>query len=93
MKKYPKTPELDKMRDVKDKSQHIGEFVEWLNNEGYSIATRGLDDLLYPTNLSIERLLANYYKIDLCKCENEREAILLYLREHLNDKSNTGDVK
>jgi len=27
------TPELDKMHEVKDKSQAIGEFLEWLRDE------------------------------------------------------------
>ena len=33
MKKYPKTPTLDKMIENKDESQSIGEFIDWLQSE------------------------------------------------------------
>ena len=31
------TPELDKMLRVKDESQAIGEFIEWLGPKGMAI--------------------------------------------------------
>lgn len=33
MSDYPATPELDKIRAHRDKSQEIGSFIEWLDTE------------------------------------------------------------
>jgi hypothetical protein len=38
--KEPKCPECDKLRIVCDKSQAIGEFMDWLHEQGYTIAER-----------------------------------------------------
>ncbi len=38
---YPPTPNLDKMIAVKDQSQPIGEFVEWLGSQGWQVAKYG----------------------------------------------------
>ena len=37
--KYPDTPNLDKMLEVKDDSQKIGDFLCWLAEHGMSICT------------------------------------------------------
>lgn len=78
MKNYPSTPELDKMLAVKDKSQAIGEFFDWLvNDKGYVLSQyEEKDRRLYPTYSSIEKLLAEFFGIDLKKIEEERRAIL-----------------
>ncbi len=74
---YPPTPELDKMLAVKDKSQAIGEFLDWLQHDkNYVLAEYGEKDRLYPLYSSIETLLAEYFGIDLKKIEQERRAIL-----------------
>lgn len=123
-----KTPTLDKMRGVKEDSQKLGEFIEWMTENGYHIAEihehKGSDDADEPTGcwgvhectslcycgsakrphesgvkgcscrsvvqqncgyhegeyygarLTIEKLLAKYFEIDLDKCEKERQALL-----------------
>lgn len=78
MKNCPPTPELDKMLAVNDKSQVIGEFLDWLRNDkDYVLAEYCTDDdNLYPTHSSIETLLADFFGIDLKKIEEERRAIL-----------------
>lgn len=38
---YPATPNLDKMLKVKDESQPLGEFVEWLYEQGWQVAKYG----------------------------------------------------
>ena len=76
------TPELDKMRAVKDRSQAIGEFIEWLRSKkSYEIAfyPEG-SDLLFPVNTSIEKLLADFFEIDLNKVDAEKRALLKQLR-------------
>lgn len=80
---YPPTPELDKMKGVKERSQSIGAFLDWLQSEREIVLAeyeyRG--ETLYPINLSIEKLLAEYFEIDLEKVEQERRAILAHIRK------------
>lgn len=73
---YPPTPELDKMLAVNDKSQVIGEFLDWLRNDRDIIFAKYHKDELYPEYSSIEKLLAEFFGIDLKKIEEERRAIL-----------------
>ena len=143
-KAMPATPECDKMSEVKDKSQVVGEFLEWLQQEGvhlcrwrddmtatercYGLRRDGrhasplaLDDSnceegvverkvegrdglkvmpgetcprcngeghvefpvtaqYVPEFMSIERVLAKFFEIDLDKVEQERRALLEHLR-------------
>lgn len=64
-----KTPECDKLHKVKDESQNIGEFLDWLI-EYHNVS---LPD-------SIVDLLAEYFNIDLEKVEEEKRTILDELR-------------
>lgn len=103
MKKHnpiPETPTLDKLRSVKDKSQGIGEFLEWLQSEQkvqlmlyHEHTDRYLDedgdhqcglskDSMLPEYRSIERLLAEFFEIDLVEVEveKERQALLDWQR-------------
>ena len=67
------TPELDKMQAVHDQSQAIGEFLDWAVAKGRVEVTG-----------SVEKLLAEYFKINLDRCEQERQMILKNLREERN---------
>lgn len=78
-KPYPLTPELDKMLAVKEKSQIIGEFLDQCEFEGVHLAEYDGDELR-PIRRNIEATLAQYFGIDLKKCEAEREAILDHIR-------------
>jgi hypothetical protein len=78
-KDEPKTPELDKMLAVKKESQAIGEFISWLKEEkNYYIAERVAatnfqeESDLMPVQISTEKLLAEFFEIDLDKAEKER---------------------
>lgn len=81
-----KTPELDKMLAVKEKSQSIGEFLEWLGEQSLLICEYGDSDCeecgneLYLAHRRKEQLLAGFFEIDLNKCEQERQQILADLR-------------
>jgi hypothetical protein len=107
---YPATPELDKMKAVKDKSQAVGDFIDWLRSEkkvqfgaphvhgptckGWDAERErykphGFDDRcecatgeFIPFNFTPERLLAEFFEIDLTKVENERRAILDHIRNN-----------
>lgn len=72
----PKTPELDKMHEVHDRSQTIGEF---LDTSGYVLAEYDKYDELVPTSKSIEQILAEHFGIDLNKVEQERRTLLAYI--------------
>src|SRR5512135_3496653 len=88
-------PEHDKLHAVKDRSQSIGEFLEWLQSEkGYVVCERlrtngdededededDADYELVPANLGVTRLLAEFFKIDLEKLEAEKRQMLDQLR-------------
>ncbi len=84
MSKYP---ECEKMSAVKDKSQAIGEFLEWLGSEKeVFLAKWELDEYEdeYITRFlySAEKLLAEFFNIDLNKVEQERRQILSELKEN-----------
>jgi hypothetical protein len=73
------TPTLDAMSLVQTQSQAIGEFIDWLAGQGLAICgsvdgPRG--ERYFPDARSIERLLADYFGIDLRAAEEERQAIL-----------------
>jgi hypothetical protein len=73
------------MLAVTDKSQSIGEFLEWLLGEkGMHLARYDEDhfdgEFLMPVNIGIQELLAEYFEIDLNKVEQERRALLENLR-------------
>lgn len=81
---YPATPELDKMEraSVDMGSQYIGEFLEWINSQGWELAEwEDHSDKLNPISSSIKQILAYYCEIDLAKVDQERSQILKYIRE------------
>jgi hypothetical protein len=90
-----KFSECERLHLVKDKSQVIREFLEWLlsNETKYVIAEHltyedGEEmDLWAPANINIESLLAQYFKIDLKKVEKEKRAILDKLRKKAEMKA------
>lgn len=78
---YPKTPALNKMQSVKDKSQLIGEFLDWLPHNNRAIGLFDKHGAMCHDHQSIESLLAEYFGIDLKACEKERRAVLEYVRK------------
>ena len=97
-------PECDKLAAVSERSQAIGEFLEWLessavgpdkrpvflayyplithSNDGTTLKKRDQYVSVRPAclNASIERLLAQFFEIDMDKVERERRKILEDLR-------------
>jgi hypothetical protein len=87
--KQIKTPELDKILLVRDASQKIGEFLEWLNEQGIELMTQPKEKcsncyecescggvMMEYVRFNKEQKLADFFEIDLVKCEKERQAIL-----------------
>lgn len=88
MSQQPAMPECNKMLAVKDQSQIIGEFIEWLHSQGFVIASwgeGGVEDMLWEETNTIEEWLAMFCGIDLSKVEQERRALLEWLREGGNE--------
>lgn len=75
-------PEHDKLTAVKDHSQAIGEFLEWMSSDGI-IKCRWEErhEEYFPIFEPIEKLLARYFDIDLDKLEQEKRLMLVVLRE------------
>ena len=80
----PAMPECDRLNAVAEQSWRIGDFVEWLISKGYVIARwdeHPCEERLIPWRATTEKLLAEYYELDLAKIELERRALLEWLRE------------
>jgi len=78
------TPELDKMVEIRDESQTISSFLEWLCEKEVVLAKWYEEEFeleLGHITETKEQLLANYFGIDLVKAEKERQAILDNIRE------------
>jgi hypothetical protein len=88
--KQPEFPEHEKLKTMADKSQACGEFLEWLQMQGYVIAryhehgdlcARGcIDERLHPATPNIPALLAEHFGIDQNRLEAEKRAMLDQLR-------------
>lgn len=84
--------ELEKINDVREKSQAIGEFLEWLfSSKNYCIARYLTDeeeesaewgeDALIAVLTSVEELLAEFFKINLVEAEKEQRQLLEQIGE------------
>lgn len=75
-------PEHEKLAAVKSESQAIGEFMDWLADDGIFLAGRDEDDaIIYPLQRPIRDLLHEFFNIDTDKIEVEKRAMLKLLRE------------
>ncbi len=81
MKKV-KTPELEKLVEIRPDNEVISGFLEWLGEKEITLSDwTGLCEdcgnaILAPISITKEQLLANYFSIDLAKCEKERRVLL-----------------
>jgi hypothetical protein len=79
--------EHEKLPQISEKSNICGAFLDWLQNDRkLVIADWGDEDderLLYPAHIGIERLLAEYFKIDFGQTRNRKagDARRIALRE------------
>ncbi len=76
-------PEHDRMAAISDKSQIIGEFLEWLNyTKGIHLCeqTPDMNDHWWTVDEDPEKLLAEFFSIDLTKIEAEKRAMLAEVR-------------
>ena len=87
--KLPVTPECDKLLEIKEQTQDMGDFIDWMDVNNWTICSwvEGQDNGyawresgFAPIKLSTEKLLAQYFEIDLDKVEAEKRELLKYLR-------------
>lgn len=73
-----KYPELAKMEGVQELSQGIGEFLDWLGENGMAIcrADEHVGSRYLPVLDSAEQLLARHFQIDLKAAEAERRMVI-----------------
>jgi hypothetical protein len=93
----PLTPELDRQsKAIKDGAHRIGEFLDWLEEQGYVLARYAKPDadgeyeadgydrysgeVLHQSYVGKEKLIAGFFGLDLDKIEAERMALLEHLR-------------
>ncbi len=83
----PKTPECDKLEVAVDKlgTQQIGAFLEWCESQNmqlcYRITEAGGMTAYGSVLLNIQQILAKYAGIDLNKVDEEKKALIKYLRD------------
>lgn len=87
IKAPPACPECEKLSDVADESNKIGNFIDWMRMNEMDIVEYDEDGYLqehpsYIGDYGINRLLAKYFNIDLDKVEQERRALLDWIREN-----------
>jgi len=74
-------PEHDKLRAVSNKSQSIGEFLDWARNEhGWELCRMEPYGDYTPIYKSINDILAEYFEIDRTKLDDEKRAMLEELK-------------
>ena len=71
--------ECEKMVVVKERSQELSNFVDWLREQSLWICEE-VEEHWVPTRKSYEQLFADYFGIDLKKVEEERRALLEEIR-------------
>lgn len=81
-------PEHEKLHKVKELSQSLGEFLDWLESNGLTIC--GLVHSRYePDRRTVEQWLADFYGIDLVLIDQEKEHMLDELRDRINRTKGT----
>lgn len=85
-------PEHEKLNAVKDQSRAIGDFLEWLRSEkGIILASYGNSNMNWPTpdGTAKERLMAEYFEIELDELEAEKRVMLAAACQATNGTSPT----
>lgn len=78
-------PEHEKLAEIRDQSQSIGDFLDSLGTQGLVLGEWGEIDtgrpVFFPTRRSIQSVLAVYFGIDERKLENEKRQMLESIRK------------
>lgn len=77
----PACPENEKIAKLQGENKTIGDFLEWLFDEYTLCSWDKVYERYESNNKGVEKLLADYYGIDLDKVEQEKIALLKWIRE------------
>lgn len=78
-------PEHDKLALISDKSQAIGEFINWLKNrQGIEFCHYNSHEELEPVWKGTNQWLAEYFGIDQDKLDEEKDTMLKEIRNNIN---------
>lgn len=82
MKKQNVYEEHEKLKSVKNESEIIGQFLEWqkTKDRDLCIFNSNYDNYVSLFYGSIEKILAEYFEIDLKKLEQEKQQMIEELR-------------
>ena len=90
LKPQPVCPECEKLASVSDKSNELGHFLDWMFTENDYVLCKWYEDegedgqdyyRVHLSNSLINDVLAKFFHIDLDKVEQERRALLEWLRD------------
>lgn len=81
-------PEHEKLAKVRDRSQTIGEFLDWAGEQGWHLCEWvpadptdwGREEELAYVRLTVDQKLALYFDIDLVVLEEEKRRMLDEIR-------------
>jgi len=83
------TPELDRIYELREKTQLCRAFLEWLQSEKKVVPCvynsnryENEFDFYIPIKETKQVLLNEFFGIDLKKAENERQALLNFISSH-----------
>ena len=76
-------PEHEKLKALNGANQTVGDFIEWLGEQGLVIAKWSDDggDYMWPAGKSRDELIAEFFDIDRDKLEEEKREMLNKIRE------------
>lgn len=82
-------PEHEKLTAIQDKSQLLGEFLEWARSNDYDFCHRTIQEegtpwerVEYrPSHKAVDKILAEFYEIDLKVLEEEKRQMLAAIRQ------------
>ena len=83
-----KTPTLEKIKAIQRESELFGKFLDWLLQKYTVFDKKQVRDSPFPDVMGAgdyinkERLLAEFFDIDLDAANKERELLLKSLQEH-----------
>ena len=70
-------PEHDRLSAVADKSQCVGEFLEWLQEQGITLCAWSDEERMYfGAAESTASMLSRFFEVDLHRLESEKRAML-----------------
>jgi hypothetical protein len=72
-------PEHEKLKAISEFSQKVHDFLEWCSEKGWELA-QWEGDRMFPIRPGRDKILADFFEIDMDKIEAEKRAMLDLMR-------------